>query len=94
MHATCIDCGGSFWREDNEAWKVRCLSCWKDVKAAKENARHDRAAKQSKHWNDTDDRATREYWRGWNAHRELIESESKPAIDKTRIRELLQLGKR
>jgi len=89
----CIDCGATFWRGDDEPWKVRCLSCWKANKATKENARHeDRAANQSKQANHTDDRAAREYWRGWNAHRELIESESQLSIDKTRIRELLQLA--
>lgn len=93
MYANCIDCGDAFWREDDEDWKRRCLSCWKASKAAKENARHeDRAANQSKQANHTDDRDLREaYWRGWNAHREIVESNTSPMLDKTQLRELLQL---
>lgn len=33
IRATCIDCGGPFLREIEEAWKVRCLSCWAINKA-------------------------------------------------------------
>jgi len=93
MYATCCDCGEDFWRGDDETWKVRCLDCWKADKAAKESARHeDRAANKSTHANHTNEKALLEaYWRGWNAHRELAESEPSPTFDKTRIRELLQL---
>ena len=29
MKARCQDCGNSFFREADEAWKTRCLSCYK-----------------------------------------------------------------
>ncbi len=93
MYATCCDCGEGFWREDDARWKRRCFSCWKADKAAKENARReDRAANEHTHTDHTDAKAVLEaYWRGWNAHRDLALTESKPSIDKTRLRELLQL---
>jgi len=96
MYAQCCDCGDAFWRDEDEAWKRRCLSCWKASKAAKENARHsDRAANQNTRSNHTDEKALLEaYWRGWNAHRENVAVESfakSSPLDKARIRELLQL---
>lgn len=30
--AECMDCGGEFWREDDEPWKVRCFPCWREHK--------------------------------------------------------------
>lgn len=96
MYATCTDCGGDFWRDDGEPWKVRCLDCWKAHKAAKENARQDRAANESKHRDHNLDDREREAWyrRGYEAgHAAAIAiSEGPPSpIDKGRLRELLQL---
>jgi hypothetical protein len=31
-YATCQDCGKAFWRDVDETWKRRCLSCWKASK--------------------------------------------------------------
>ena len=24
----CVECGEDFWREDDQAWRVRCVPCW------------------------------------------------------------------
>ena len=26
--ASCRDCGAMFYRDDDEAWKTRCIRCW------------------------------------------------------------------
>ena len=31
-YAICKQCGDTFWREDNEAWKRLCLGCWLERK--------------------------------------------------------------
>ena len=36
--AVCRDCGGTFERSDNEAWKVRCVPCFKKSKRAESAA--------------------------------------------------------
>lgn len=77
MYATCCDCGAAFWRDEDQAWKRRCLSCWKASKAAKENARHeDRAANENTHAN---------YSRACGSGEALV------PLDKAHLRELLQL---
>lgn len=96
MYATCCDCGEGFWREDAERWKRRCFSCWKADKAAKENARQDRAANENNHRNHTCDERELEAWyrRGYEAgHAAAIAlgEGPPPPFDKTRLRELLQL---
>lgn len=32
----CIDCNRPFYRDDGEAWKVRCFACWLATKKAPE----------------------------------------------------------
>ena len=34
MRAQCVDCGNAFHREEDESWKVRCISCFKKSKRA------------------------------------------------------------
>lgn len=29
MMASCSNCGATFYRNPDETWKTRCLSCWK-----------------------------------------------------------------
>lgn len=43
--ATCIVCGGSFHRDEADAWKVRCLPCWQASKrrTQREQPRDDHA---------------------------------------------------
>jgi hypothetical protein len=34
MRALCVDCGNAFYREEDERWKVRCITCFKKSKRA------------------------------------------------------------
>jgi hypothetical protein len=43
MKATCIDCGGRFYRERGQTWKKRCMSCWMATQASRPAASDDLA---------------------------------------------------
>lgn len=34
MKAVCVACGAAFQREEDESWKVRCITCFKKSKRA------------------------------------------------------------
>lgn len=80
----CTACGDAFWREDSETWKVRCYSCWKARRWQQETSA-DRSSFDN------------EFSRGYAAGRaaglaEAVKVEpAVAAIDKTRLRQLLQL---
>lgn len=77
--ATCCDCGSSFYREPDEHWKRRCYTCWKASKAQPE------CTDENMHF----------YRIGYEAGRRAVEAfaaPEPPPIDKTRLRELIQLA--
>ncbi len=74
--AICRTCGTLFYRAVDERWKRLCLDCWRDTKAND----HDSAACEAC------------YQRGIDVGRMAAAQRYKPSIDRTRIRELLQLA--
>lgn len=75
-YAKCRECGEIFYRDADEQWKKLCLDCWKASKAGK--SRHDSP------W------CADCYERGVTTGRASAPT-VKPALDKARLRELLQL---
>jgi len=75
----CRKCGASFWRSADEQWKRLCLDCWKASKGSA--TRHDTRS------------CTECYQRGLAAGRASAPiGQPVPALDTTRLRELLQLA--
>lgn len=81
----CTACGDAFWREDSETWKVRCYSCWK-ARRWQQATSADRSSFDN------------EFSRGYAAGRAAALAEAAmatpavTAIDKNRVRQLLQLA--
>lgn len=73
--AVCESCFGSFDRPASESWKRKCFSCWKRSKADQKSAEPDAYAAG---------------YRAGFAARLVVPSEA-PAIDKDRLRALIQL---
>ena len=79
IEATCTDCGTRFYRQADEAWKRRCLSCWKASKAGEKPEAGE---------------FLRGYRAGYEAGQASASAGSGPeptALDKARVRQLLQL---
>ena len=76
IEAECLTCGELFYRSDDEYWKTLCLDCWRSTKSK------------------THDGATCRicYERGVAAGRTTAVQANVPTLDRTRIRELLQLA--
>lgn len=78
IESTCTDCGSRFYRQPDETWKRRCLSCWKATKATAKPTDH---AEECFRW----------YQRGLEEGRQAAQPPQQIQFDRDRLRQLLQL---
>lgn len=94
----CIDCGCDFFVEDNEAsWKRRCLNCFKRHAAERDSGIAVAQRTSAQQWQEVAAQAKANLEAALEANKQLrheLEKErGRPltAIDKTRLRQLIQL---